>query len=175
MTHKLNQDNAHPIDMEQDKSEFVSGTSRRDFLSAAGALVVSVASGSLPTEAFAQQAAGNASAAAGGAVGTTLATISAIRNGETPAVIPAVIASGATKALAAIAPGPIIESTQASPKNSGGSSAGVPPQSRTPRRASTPSVPLIWAMPNSSVTPAKVRNSDEGKSPSTASGFHPAE
>ena len=79
MTHKLNQDNAHPIDMEQDKSEFVSGTSRRDFLSAAGALVVSVASGSLPNEAFAQQAAGNAAAAAGGAVGTTLATISAIK------------------------------------------------------------------------------------------------
>ena len=58
----------------------LSGTSRRDFLSAAGALVVSVASGGVSTQAFAQSAsatmAGSASATA---VGTTLATISAIK------------------------------------------------------------------------------------------------
>ena len=78
MTHQLNQDSARPTQLQEDKTEVVSGTSRRDFLSAAGALVVSVASGSLPTEAFAQ-AAGNAAAATGGAVGTTLATISAIK------------------------------------------------------------------------------------------------
>jgi CO/xanthine dehydrogenase Mo-binding subunit len=78
MTHQLNQDSARPTQLQEDKTEVVSGTSRRDFLSAAGALVVSVASGSLPTEAFAQ-AAGRAAAATGGAVGTTLATISAIK------------------------------------------------------------------------------------------------
>jgi len=54
MTHQLNQDSARPTQLQEDKTEVVSGTSRRDFLSAAGALVVSVASGSLPTEAFAQ-------------------------------------------------------------------------------------------------------------------------
>jgi hypothetical protein len=48
MTHKLNQTDAHPIEDATSKSECGSGTSRRDFLSAAGALVVSVASGSLP-------------------------------------------------------------------------------------------------------------------------------
>ena len=74
MTHKLNQDSAHPIDMQQDKSECGSGTSRRDFLSAAGALVVSVASGSLPIESLAQAPA-NAAASSAGAIGTTLATI----------------------------------------------------------------------------------------------------
>ena len=61
-------------------SDKLSGTSRRDFLSAAGALVVSVASGGVSTQAFAQSAsatmAGSASATA---VGTTLATISAIK------------------------------------------------------------------------------------------------
>ena len=58
----------------------LSGTSRRDFLSAAGALVVSVASGGVSSQAMAQTAgavvAGSASASA---VGTTLATISAIK------------------------------------------------------------------------------------------------
>ena len=78
MTHKLNQDNVHSIDMEQDKSEFVSGTSRRDFLSAAGALVVSVASGSLPIDALAQAPA-SAAASSAGAIGTTLATISNVK------------------------------------------------------------------------------------------------
>ena len=61
-------------------SDKLSGTSRRDFLSAAGALVVSVASGGVSTQAFAQSAgaaiAGSASATA---VGTTLATIRAIK------------------------------------------------------------------------------------------------
>ena len=55
-------------------------SSRRDFLSAAGALVVSVASGGVSSQAMAQTAgavvAGSASASA---VGTTLATISAIK------------------------------------------------------------------------------------------------
>ncbi len=58
-----------------------SGTSRRDFLSAAGALVVSVAGGGFANQAMAQStsAAGTASASAASAVGTTLATISAIK------------------------------------------------------------------------------------------------
>lgn len=58
-----------------------SGTSRRDFLSAAGALVVSVAGGGFANQAMAQSAgaAGAAAASAASAVGTTLATISAIK------------------------------------------------------------------------------------------------
>ena len=61
-------------------SDKLSGTSRRDFLSAAGALVVSVASGGVSTQAFAQSAgAAMAGSASATAVGTTLATISAIK------------------------------------------------------------------------------------------------
>ncbi len=58
-----------------------SGTSRREFLSAAGALVVSVAGGGFANQAMAQSAgaAGTAGASAASAVGTTLATISAIK------------------------------------------------------------------------------------------------
>ena len=57
-----------------------SGTSRRDFLSAAGALVVSVASGGVSTQAFAQTAgAAMASSSSASGVGTTLATLSAIK------------------------------------------------------------------------------------------------
>ena len=57
-----------------------SGTSRRDFLSAAGALVVSVASGGVSTQAFAQTAgAAMASSSPASVVGTTLATLSAIK------------------------------------------------------------------------------------------------
>ena len=58
-----------------------SGTSRRDFLSAAGALVVSVAGGGFANQSMAQSAgaAGAAAASAASAVGTTLATISAIK------------------------------------------------------------------------------------------------
>ena len=57
-----------------------SGTSRRDFLSAAGALVVSVASGGVSSQAMAQTAgAAVAGSASASAVGTTLATISAIK------------------------------------------------------------------------------------------------
>ena len=58
-----------------------SGTSRREFLSAAGALVVSVAGGGFTNQAMAQSAgaAGTAGASATSAVGTTLATISAIK------------------------------------------------------------------------------------------------
>lgn len=61
-------------------SDKLSGTSRRDFLSAAGALVVSVASGGVSTQAFAQSSgAAMAGSASATAVGTTLATISAIK------------------------------------------------------------------------------------------------
>ncbi|MEY3410184.1 MAG: Nicotinate dehydrogenase subunit, partial [Pseudomonadota bacterium] len=57
------------------------GTSRREFLSAAGALVVSVAGGGFANQAMAQSAgaAGAAGASAASAVGTTLASISAIK------------------------------------------------------------------------------------------------
>jgi nicotinate dehydrogenase subunit B len=58
----------------------LSGTSRRDFLSAAGALVVSVASGGVSTQAFAQTAgAAMASSTSASVVSTTLATLSAIK------------------------------------------------------------------------------------------------
>ena len=58
-----------------------SGTSRRDFLSAAGALVVSVAGGGFANQAMAQSAgaASAAGASAASAVSTTLATISAVK------------------------------------------------------------------------------------------------
>jgi len=57
-----------------------SGATRRDFLSAAGALVVSVAGGGLPIQALAQSAgASGATANAGASMGTTLATISALK------------------------------------------------------------------------------------------------
>jgi nicotinate dehydrogenase subunit B len=59
----------------------LSGSSRRDFLSAAGALVVSVASGGLSTQVLAQTTGAVAATGASGAgmVGTTLATISAVK------------------------------------------------------------------------------------------------
>lgn len=58
----------------------LSGSSRRDFLSAAGALVVSAVGGGLSTSALAQAASANAAGAvSAGAVGTTLATIAAIK------------------------------------------------------------------------------------------------
>ena len=61
-----------------------SGTSRRDFLSAAGALVVSVAGGGFATQAMAQSAGAAGAASAAGTSGasagsTTLASISAIK------------------------------------------------------------------------------------------------
>jgi len=63
-----------------DSMASASGATRRDFLSAAGALVVSVASGSLPMQALAQSAGATASSAnAGASMGTTLATISALK------------------------------------------------------------------------------------------------
>ena len=63
-----------------DSMASASGATRRDFLSAAGALVVSVASGSLPMQALAQSAGASASSAnAGASMGTTLATISALK------------------------------------------------------------------------------------------------
>ena len=63
-----------------DNMASASGATRRDFLSAAGALVVSVAGGSLPIQALAQSAgASGATANAGASMGTTLATISALK------------------------------------------------------------------------------------------------
>lgn len=58
----------------------LSSSSRRDFLSAAGALVVSAVGGGLSTSALAQAASANAAGAvSAGAVGTTLASIAAIK------------------------------------------------------------------------------------------------
>ena len=63
-----------------DNMASASVATRRDFLSAAGALVVSVAGGGLPIQALAQSAgASGATANAGASMGTTLATISALK------------------------------------------------------------------------------------------------
>ena len=62
------------------QSDAQSGATRRDFLSAAGALVVSVASGGVATQAVAQTAGTTAAGAVSASmVGTTLATISAVK------------------------------------------------------------------------------------------------
>jgi hypothetical protein len=89
-------------------------------------------------------------------------------------ILEADIAKGATNALAAIAPGPVIESPHESTKNNGGNHAGVPPQARTPRRANASNVPLSCAIPNNNVTPASVRNKAEGKKPNNTSALKPA-
>jgi len=80
MTNQFKNEVNAPSAVTTDSMASASGATRRDFLSAAGALVVSVASGSLPMQALAQSAGATASAAnAGASMGTTLATISALK------------------------------------------------------------------------------------------------
>ncbi len=81
MNHNINAEVNATSPMPKENSDAMSGPSRRDFLSAAGALVVSVASGGATGNAMAQTASSAAAPAASGAgmVGTTLATISAVK------------------------------------------------------------------------------------------------
>ena len=80
MTNQFNNEVNSPSAMTNEGVASASGATRRDFLSAAGALVVSVAGGSLPMQALAQTAGTSAAAAnAGASMGTTLATISALK------------------------------------------------------------------------------------------------
>ena len=102
------------------------------------------------------------------------ATISAINSGDTPAVALVAIASGAMSAVAAMAPGPRLEATPASPKNSQGNAAVRPRHARTARSVSAASVWLRSAAPNNNVTPNRVRKSDDGNAAMSASTFHPA-
>jgi CO/xanthine dehydrogenase Mo-binding subunit len=80
MTNQFKNEVNSPSAMTNEGVASASGATRRDFLSAAGALVVSVAGGSLPMQALAQTAGTSAAAAnAGVSIGTTLATISALK------------------------------------------------------------------------------------------------
>ena len=80
MTNQFKNEVNSPSAMTNEGVASASGATRRDFLSAAGALVVSVAGGSLPMQALAQTAGTSAAAAnAGASMGTTLATISALK------------------------------------------------------------------------------------------------
>lgn len=80
MTNQFKNEVNSPSAMTNEGVASASGATRRDFLSAAGALVVSVAGGSLPMQALAQTAGTSAAAAnAGVSMGTTLATISALK------------------------------------------------------------------------------------------------
>ena len=88
-----------------------------------------------------------------------LPTISAIRNGEIAARAPTAIAIGARMAVVAMLPGPMLDSVTAIRKNMIGMTPALPRQALTARAAMRPSVPLLLAMPNSSVTPISVRNS----------------
>ena len=103
-----------------------------------------------------------------------LPTMRAVRSAGIPAATPIAIASGATSAVAEMAPGPSVETPHASRNTSGGSSAALPRHIRTARRVTASIVPLVCETPKSSDTPSTVRNSDEGKVCINASAFHPA-
>ena len=71
-------------------------------------------------------------------------------------------------------PGPMLDSASAIRKNITGMTPALPRHARTARAAMRPSVPLMLAMPKSSVTPTSVRNSWTGNVPITVlSGMPP--
>ena len=103
-----------------------------------------------------------------------LPTISAIRNGGMTARAATAIAIGAMMAVVAMLPGPMLESPSAMKKNMIGITPALPLHARTARAAMRPSVPLLLAMPNSSVTPMRLSNRSIGNVPITlASGIPP--
>ena len=104
-----------------------------------------------------------------------LPTIRAVSRTGTPARTPAAIASGASSASVAIAPGPSVLIAQASRKKSSGNRPARPPQSRSARCVSAVIVPFACATPKSKVTPSRVMNNDAGNAAISRSGFHPAE
>ena len=97
-----------------------------------------------------------------------LPSISAVRNGGTPAWAPTAMPIGASSAAVAMLPGPIDDRNSATTKNITGMTPALPRHSVTARAASRCSVPLTLAMPKSSVTPASVMKSATGKVPITA-------
>ena len=71
-------------------------------------------------------------------------------------------------------PGPMLDSVTAIRKNMIGMTPALPLHARTARAAIRPSVPLLFAMPNSSVTPTRLINRSIGKPPITlATGMPP--
>jgi hypothetical protein len=94
--------------------------------------------------------------------------------GETRARLLSAMPTGATTATDTIAPGPTVAIAQAIRKISGGTIACRPRARVSTRRASTPIVPLTSASVKSTVTPASVTKSDDGKPPSTVSAERPA-
>ena len=75
------------------------------------------------------------------------------------------MAIGTTSAVAATAPGPIVEMAIAIRKKRSGTRRAVPRASRMARRPRTSIVPLLSEHAKSSVTPASVRKSCVGKPP----------
>ncbi len=90
-----------------------------------------------------------------------------------PACAPTAMPIGASSAAVAMLPGPIDESTRATTKNITGMMPALPRQTATARAARRCSVPLTFAMPKSSVTPASVMKSGTGKAPMTSAYFMP--
>ena len=103
-----------------------------------------------------------------------LATINAVRNGETPTRWPTAMASGTRSATVEIAPGPTEQSAHATRKRQTGITRALPRASLMARWASPSSVPLVSAIAKSRVTPDNVRKSVTGKPAMTASGRMPA-
>ena len=103
-----------------------------------------------------------------------LPTIKAIRNGGISARKATAIAIGARIAVVAMLPGPTLDSVTAMMKNMIGMTPALPLQARTAREAMRPRVPLLFAMPNSSVMPTRLINRSIGKALITfATGMPP--
>ena len=85
-----------------------------------------------------------------------LPTISAIRNGGIAARLATAMAIGAMIAVVAMLPGPMLDSVTAMTNSMIGITPALPRQARTARAAMRPSVPLLLAMPNSSVMPTRL-------------------
>jgi hypothetical protein len=84
------------------------------------------------------------------------------------------MAIGAMIAVVAMLPGPMLDSVTAIAKNMIGITPALPLHIRTARAAMRPSVPLLFAIPNSSVTPTRLSSRSIGNVPMTlASGMPP--
>ncbi len=78
-----------------------------------------------------------------------------------------VMAMVASRATAAMLPGPMAASTKLMRKSSSGTSTARPRMSGTTFCTSAGSVPFSWAMPNTAQTPTSSRNRSAGKPDST--------
>ena len=97
-----------------------------------------------------------------------------MRKGGIPTCQETAMAIGATSAVAAILPGPIEASPNASRKNIIGMTPTLPRAYFTARYATRSSVPLSCACENRRVTPANVRNKRVGNPPITSRALIPA-